>query len=92
MKKLARVIQSIGVFIFLVSMCADSDDLHCQVLIGAAIILGVFIICAGIFVERSWVFEEEGDYEFDSHVDDNDDDIIYIIYDSSGNERYVDSK
>ena len=92
MKKLARVIQSIGVFIFLVSMCADSEDLHCQILIGVAISLGILIICAGIFIERSWVFEEDGDYEFSSHVDDNGDDIIYITYDNSGNERYVDSK
>ena len=92
MKKLARVIQSIGVFIFLVSMCADSEDLHCQILIGVAISMGVLIICAGIFIERSWVFEEEGDFEFDCCTDDNDDDISYITYDNCGNERYIDSK
>lgn len=88
MKKLPYIIGGIGLVIFGI---AGSYDFIEHPVIAIPIVIGVFLIFAGMYIERSWSFADEEEFNGSvSIVDDTDDGITYITYDGNGSPRYMD--
>lgn len=86
MKKLATVIEAIGIIIAFLSMCCDTAE---HPIVAIPMFVGFGILFAGMKMDGGWI-EVEEEFDFDSSSDDTDDGITYITYDSDGNEQYMD--
>ena len=83
MKKLAAVIEAIGIIIAFLSMCCDTAE---HPMVAIPMFCGFAILFAGMKMDNGW-FEIEEEFDFVSNDDDTDDGITYITYDSNGNEK-----
>lgn len=80
MKNLPYIISGIGLAIFGIAGSCDFID---HPIIAVLIVIGVFLILVGAYIERSWSFEEKEDFDCaDRGSDDTDDGITYVTYDS----------
>ena len=91
MKKFAAVIEVFGMMLAFVSMCFDPIE---EPLLVMPMLAGLALLSAGIHIEKRWLDEEEIDslIKHGGISDNTDDDIVWITYDSRGNERYMDSR
>lgn len=91
MKKLATAVEAIGMMLAFVSMCFEPTE---EPILIIPILAGFALLCAGVHIEMRWEDEEEikNLINHDCFCDGTDDGITYITYDSSGEERYMDSE
>lgn len=88
MKNLPYIVSGIGLVIFGI---AGSCDFIKYPVIAIPIAIGVLLVFAGMYIERSWSFADEEDFDGSGNdVDDTDDGITYIIYDDNGSPRNTD--
>lgn len=88
MRKMPYIISGAGLIIFGLTGSCDFTE---HPVIAIPLVIGVLLILAGMYIERSWSFEEKEDFDCADRVNDGaDDGIAYITYDGDGNERYTD--